>query len=67
MSEEQIREKIEVYQAAFKELYDMAAKDLQRLRGTTQGQASESDMAELKERVREVMFGYRRDAQGKKV
>jgi hypothetical protein len=60
MSEKQIQDKLEIYQAAFKELYDMAVKDIQKLRGT-QGQANESDTQEIKERMRQVLFGYRRD------
>jgi len=55
-----------IYQTAFKELYDMAVKNIQKLRGT-QAQASESDIQQLKERVRMAIFGHQHDEGGKEV
>jgi collagenase-like PrtC family protease len=67
MSEDAIKEKIEIYQAAFKNLYEQAIQDLEKLRPQAQAAVSESDLEEVKNRVRQHMFGFRLDKDGNEV
>jgi (p)ppGpp synthase/HD superfamily hydrolase len=59
MNEDAIKEKIEVYQAAFKNLYEQAIQDIEKLTGHG-AQASQASINEFTEKVRETLFGYRR-------
>jgi hypothetical protein len=58
MSEDAIKEKIEVYRMAFEDLHKQAIADIQK--SAPQAQASQAGIDELTEKVRETLFGYRR-------
>jgi hypothetical protein len=66
MSEDAIKEKIEIYQATFKNLYEQAVADIQKLTGT-QGQAAQTATEDLNNKVHRALFGHGHDQEGKEI
>jgi hypothetical protein len=66
MSEDAIKEKIEVYRMAFEDLHKQAIADLQKLTGT-QAQASQAATEELWNQVHRTLFGHGHDQEGKEI
>jgi len=66
MSEDAIKEKIEIYQAAFKNLYEQAVADIQKLTGH-EAQASQAATEEIWNIVHRQLFGHGHDTKGKEI
>jgi len=65
MSEDAIKEKIEVYRMAFEDLHKQAIADIQKLAGT-QAQAA-TVTKDLQNAVHRQLFGHGHDEEGKEI
>jgi hypothetical protein len=66
MSEDAIKEKIEVYRLAFEDLHKQAVADIQKLTGH-EAQASQAATEELWNIVHRQLFGHGHDTEGKEI
>jgi len=66
MSEDAIKEKIEVYRMAFENLYQQAVQDIQKIAGS-RPQVSQAAVEDLQNQVHRHLFGHGHDQEGKEI